>query len=116
MHPVMILEQDKARPHTARVTQQYLQQNDVHILPWPAYSPDLNPLEHLWDYLKRKIHSQNIQKVDQLQATLVREWNAVQLNQIRRPVGSMRRSCTAVALANVVTPATERVYSYCYCL
>ena len=83
-HPGMILPQDNARPHTARVTQQYLQQNNVHVLPWPAYSPDLNPIEHLWDYLKRKIHSQNIQNVDQLQAALVREWNAVPLNLIRR--------------------------------
>ena len=73
-HPSMVLQQDNARPHTctAHLTQQFLQANNIPVLPWPVYSPDRNPNEHLWDYLKHKKHALNIQNVAQLQAALRR--------------------------------------------
>ncbi|GFX69066.1 HTH_Tnp_Tc3_2 domain-containing protein [Trichonephila clavipes] len=42
--PGAIYQQDNVRPHTARLSQQCLQGYDV--LPWPARSPDLSPIEH----------------------------------------------------------------------
>ncbi|GFU11153.1 DDE_3 domain-containing protein [Trichonephila clavipes] len=44
--PGAIYQQDNARPHTARLSQQCLQ--GMTSLPWPARSPDLSPIEHVW--------------------------------------------------------------------
>ncbi|GFX95613.1 transposable element Tcb2 transposase [Trichonephila clavipes] len=47
--PGAIFQQDNARPHTARMSQDCL--SIVTTLSWPAISPDLSPIEHIWDNL-----------------------------------------------------------------
>ncbi|GFW05762.1 DDE_3 domain-containing protein [Trichonephila clavipes] len=53
--PGPIFQQDNARPHTPRVAQNFLRQ--FQTLPWPARSPYLSPVEHVWDQLKRQMPS-----------------------------------------------------------
>ncbi|GBN21252.1 hypothetical protein AVEN_205900-1 [Araneus ventricosus] len=48
-----IFQQDNALPHTAAVSQLALQ--GVDILPWPAKSPDMSPIEHVWDIIGRQL-------------------------------------------------------------
>jgi transposase len=33
----------------------YLTQQNVDLLPWPAVSPDLSPIEHVWDEMERRL-------------------------------------------------------------
>ena len=54
-HPGMKFQQDNARSHTAIITTQFLQQDNIYLLPWPSMSPDLSPIEHLWDELGQRI-------------------------------------------------------------
>ncbi|GFV88427.1 transposable element Tcb2 transposase [Trichonephila clavipes] len=49
--PGAIFQQDIARPHTARVAQDFLRH--FQTLPWPTRSPDLSHEDHVWDQLKR---------------------------------------------------------------
>ena len=43
---------DNARPHLARVADQFLEENGIERVEWPARSPDCNPIENLWDNIK----------------------------------------------------------------
>ncbi|GFW63449.1 DDE_3 domain-containing protein [Trichonephila clavipes] len=51
--PGAIFQQDNARPHTARVAQVFLRH--FQTLPRKVRSPDLSPVEHMWDQLKWQI-------------------------------------------------------------
>lgn len=50
-----IFQQDNARPHTARATTRFLEESNIAVLPWPARSPDLSPIEHVWDMIGRRL-------------------------------------------------------------
>ncbi|GFT04040.1 transposable element Tcb2 transposase [Trichonephila clavipes] len=51
--PGALFQQDNAQPHTAKVSQDCLR--TVTTLPWPARSPDLSQIEHIWNYLGRLV-------------------------------------------------------------
>lgn len=91
-------QQDNARPHVARDNMDYLRRHNVDVLPWPALSPDLSPIEHLWDQLDRRVRRRRQQPhtLNELRAALTEEWQRIPQMTINRLVASMRRRCVAV--------------------
>jgi hypothetical protein len=53
----MKLQQDNASVHVSRKTRDFFLEVKLHVLEWPANSPDLNPIENAWSYLKSRIES-----------------------------------------------------------
>ena len=71
------------------------------VLDWPAQSPDLNPIEHLWDELERQLQARpNLPtSVPNLTNALVAEWKQVPAAMIQHLVESLHRKVEAVIAA-----------------
>ena len=96
----MQLAQDNAPCHVARGTMDMMTNNNVRVLDWPARSPDLNPIEHLWDKLKRGIRARPAQlTLQELRHDAIRTWANIPQNFIQRYIVSMRARCRAVIQA-----------------
>ncbi|GFX68963.1 transposable element Tcb1 transposase [Trichonephila clavipes] len=93
--PGAIYQQDNARPHTARLSQQCLQGYDV--LPWPARSPDLSPIDHVWDALGRQL--QPSRDTGELTAQMQRLWQDLPQGVISDLIESMPRRISACIAA-----------------
>ncbi|GFU72053.1 transposable element Tcb1 transposase [Trichonephila clavipes] len=94
-HPGAIYQQDNARPHTARLSQQCLQGYDV--LPWPTRSPDLSPIENVWDALERQL--QPSRDTGELTAQMQRLWQDFPQGVISDLIESMPRRISACIAA-----------------
>ena len=90
-HGPAILMHDNSRPHVARICQRFLNRNNVNVLPWPVGSPYMNPIEHIWDYLGRKVRARgNVHNFRDLGNAFIQELNNILNVVIRRYVRSMR--------------------------
>ncbi|GFW33095.1 transposable element Tcb2 transposase [Trichonephila clavipes] len=74
--PDFIFMDDNTQPHRSLAVEELLESEDITRMDWPAYSPDLNPIDHVWDALGRRIaarlhHPENTQRLNQM---LIEEW------------------------------------------
>ena len=65
-------QQDNAPCHRAATG--FLREQGVAVMNWPAYSPDLSPIENLWAIVKRKLHANIISSKDDLTTHLQALW------------------------------------------
>lgn len=89
---------DNARPHRARIVNEYLENKTIQRMDWPSLSPDLNPIEHAWDILQQRISARPTlpQNRQELQTALQEEWQQIPQASLARLMGSMGRRCRAV--------------------
>ena len=94
----MTFQHVNSRPHEARVCQDFLANNNIVALDWPPYSPDLSPIEHLWDELDMRIRRRRNtpNTLGQLRTSLLEEWENIPMRKINALVNSMQRRIRAV--------------------
>ena len=90
-------QDDNARPHRARIVTDYVQQQGLQTLPWPARSPNLSPTEQLWDELGTRTYERHpgIRTRQQLEQVLRQEWQAIPQRTVRNVINSMRSRVNA---------------------
>ena len=88
-----IFQDDNARPHRARIVDGFLQANNARRLEWPAMSPDLSCIEHVWDVLGRAVQKRMTEQstMADLRRFLGEEWQRIPQATIRKLVFSSRK-------------------------
>ncbi|GFW40792.1 transposable element Tcb2 transposase [Trichonephila clavipes] len=90
-----ILMDDNARPHRAGIVEEYLEDHGLERMEWPARSPDLNPIEHLWDYLGREVAALNPppRSLHELKQGLLCVWSSLPIPVSDNLINSMGNRC-----------------------
>ena len=89
--PNGVLMHDNARPHSAAATKSALTARKITALDWPPYSPHLNPIEHLWSTLHRRIAEQAPETLSELKAAATECWESFSTEEVNRYVKSFRK-------------------------
>ncbi|GFV72144.1 transposable element Tc3 transposase [Trichonephila clavipes] len=90
-----ILMDDNARPHRAGIVEEYLENHGLERMEWPARSPDLNPIEHDWDYLGREVAALNPppKSLHELKQGLLCVWSSLPIPVSDNLINSMGNRC-----------------------
>ena len=94
-----LFQDDNAPVHTAKDVKDWILNNNVKVLPnWPSQSPDLNPIEHLWSELERRIRRRpkNMKNFNELESALQEEWSKITNDVLMKLIESMPRRIEAV--------------------
>ena len=96
-----------------RENREYLEREEIETLPWPAFSPDQSPIEHLWDEVGRRVHNREHQpeNLAELTQAVLEEWDNVPRETIRKLMRSTRKRILACIEADggtcMVTQGTK---------
>ncbi|GBM39741.1 Transposable element Tc1 transposase [Araneus ventricosus] len=91
-----ILMDDNARPHRALLVDEFLESEDIRRMDWPARSPDLNPIEHVWDALGGNCNSQPPPRtIQEMKTALLNEWDQLPQEMINCLISSIKSRCKA---------------------
>lgn len=91
-----VFQHDNDPKHTSKTSTALLKRLRVKVMDWPSMSPDLNPIEHLWGILKRKVEVRKVSNIRQLRDVVMEEWKSIPVATCEALVNSMPRRVKAV--------------------
>ena len=97
----IIFQQDNDPKHKSYKAQKWMDDQGIVLLDWPAQSPDLNPIEHLWDHTKKQLRKYPTPPtgVWDLWERVVEVWNNIEPEVCQNLIESMPRRLEAVIKA-----------------
>jgi hypothetical protein len=84
-----LFQQDGATCHTARSVRQWLDDRNIQLLPWPAKSADLSPIENLWNVLARRVEDMHPRTIEELTTSINESWESLDNDLIENLVSSV---------------------------
>ena len=91
-----IFQHDNDPKHTATIVKQYLRNQQMEVLPWPAQSPDLNPIENLWSELDRRVDKRECKSEEELFECLKKAWANLDYGYLAKLIESMPKRCNRI--------------------
>ncbi|GFW16211.1 transposable element Tcb1 transposase [Trichonephila clavipes] len=97
-----IFQQDNARPRVARIVERFFVNHQIELLPWPARSPDLSPIENMWSMVAQRLTqiTPPAATPDLLCQRVEAAWSAVPQEYIQSPFETMPMRVAAVISNN----------------
>ena len=92
----VVFQHDNDPKHTSKMTNALLKRSRVKVMDWPSMSPDVNPIEHLWGILKRKVEVFKVSNICQLRDVVMEEWKSIPVATSEALVNSMPRRVQTV--------------------
>ncbi len=90
-----VFQHDNDPKHT-KMTTALLKRLRVKVMDWPSMSPDLNPIEHLWGILKRKVEERKVSNIHQLRDVVMEEWKRTPVATCEELVNFIHKRVKAV--------------------
>jgi transposase len=87
---------DNDKKFTSDIVKAQLHRTGVTTIDFPPYSPDLNPMENLWNSIAREVEKYNCDTIEKLQDVIADEWEKIDKNLMQSLVHSMPTRCKAV--------------------
>jgi hypothetical protein len=92
-----VYQQDKAPCHTSKISMNWFRNKRITLLEWPGNSPDLNPIENLWQFMKRRINRERYTSMTTLKNEILCAWRECVTPELcAKLVESMPRRIKAV--------------------
>ena len=97
----VIFQHDNDPKHTAKTVKEWLRNQEFSVMIWPAQSPDLNPIEHLWAHVKRQLNQYETpaKGMNELWERIQEVWNNIDAQTCSDLINSMPSRITAVLKA-----------------
>ena len=97
----IVFQQDNDPKHTSHTARNWFAENNIEVLEWPPQSPDLNPIEHLWQYLKSQLagYEKEPTSMHEMWQRVEAEWNKIPTEVCLNLIESMPRRIAAVLKA-----------------